>query len=80
MFLGMTWYAQRVYPAPYQWRRVLTAAGVAVALTGAGKLLDVPLAAAIALVAAYPPALLLLRFFQPEERRSLSRLAARSRT
>ncbi len=33
MFLGMTWYAQRVYPAPYQWRRVLTAAGVAVALT-----------------------------------------------
>ena len=22
MFLGMTWYAQRVYPTPYQWRRV----------------------------------------------------------
>src|SRR5918994_6821828 len=72
MFLGMTWYAQRVYPTPYQWRRVLTAAGAAVALTAAGKLLDVPLAAAIALVAAYPLALLLLGFFQPEERRSLS--------
>ena len=80
MFLGMTWYAQRVYPAPYQWRRVLTAAGVAVALTVAGKLLDVPLAAAIVLIAAYPLVLLLLGFFQPEERRSLSRLAVRSRT
>ena len=72
MFLGMTWYAQRVYPSPYQWRRVLTAVGAAVALTAAGKLLDVPLAAAIALVAVYPLALLLLGFFQPEERRSLS--------
>src|SRR5687767_655535 len=80
MFVAMTWYAQRVYRAPYQWRRVLTAAGAAVALTAAGKLLDVPLAAAIALVAAYPLALLLLGFFQAEERRSLSRRAVRSRT
>ncbi len=72
MFLGMTWYAQRVYPTPYQWRRVLTAAGAAVALTAAGKALDVPLAAAIAFVAAYPLALLLLGFFEPRERRSLS--------
>src|ERR671910_2573817 len=37
MFLGMTWHAQRVYPTPYQWRRVLTAAGAAVALTAGGK-------------------------------------------
>ena len=51
---------------------MLTAAGAAVALTAAGKLLDVPLAAALALVAAYPLALLLLGFFLPEERRSLS--------
>ena len=29
MFLGMTWYAQRVFPTPYQWRRVATAAGAA---------------------------------------------------
>jgi O-antigen/teichoic acid export membrane protein len=72
MFLGMTWYAQRVFPTPYQWRRVATAAGAAVALTVAGKLLDVPLAAAIVLVAAYPVALLLLGFFLPEERRTLS--------
>ncbi len=72
MFLGMTWYAQRVFPTPYQWRRVATAAGAAVALTVAGKLLDLPLAAAIALVAAYPLVLFLLGFFLPEERRSLS--------
>jgi O-antigen/teichoic acid export membrane protein len=72
MFLGMTWYAQRVFPTQYQWRRVATAAGAALALTLAGKLLDVPLAVAIVLVAAYPLALLLLGFFQPEERRTLS--------
>src|SRR6266849_4710180 len=27
LFLGMTWYAQRVYPVSYQWRRVVTAIG-----------------------------------------------------
>ena len=26
MFAGMSWWAQRIYPVPYQWRRVLTAA------------------------------------------------------
>jgi O-antigen/teichoic acid export membrane protein len=78
MFLGMTWYAQRVFPTPYQWRRVATAAGAAVALTVAGKLFDVPLAVAILLVASYPIALLLLGFANPAE---LSRLrGARLRT
>ncbi|MDQ3066705.1 MAG: oligosaccharide flippase family protein [Actinomycetota bacterium] len=72
MFLIMAWYAQRVFPTPYQWRRVATAAGAGVALTVAGKLLDVPLAAAIAFVAAYPLALLLLGFLLPAERRALS--------
>ncbi|HUQ23939.1 MAG TPA: lipopolysaccharide biosynthesis protein [Gaiellaceae bacterium] len=80
MFLAMSWYAQRVFPTPYQWRRVVTAAGAAVALTVAGKLLDVPLAAAIALVAAYPLVLLVLGFYLPEERRTLSRRAGQSRT
>ena len=64
MFLGMTWYAQRVFPTPYQWRRVATAAGAAVALTVAGKLLDVPLAVAILLIAAYPVALLAARLLR----------------
>ena len=74
MFLGMSWYAQRVFPTPYQWRRVATAAGAGVALTLVGKLLDVPLAVAIALVAAYPVALFLLGFYQPEERARLRRV------
>jgi O-antigen/teichoic acid export membrane protein len=71
MFLGMCWYAQRVFPTPYQWRRVATAAGGAVALTVIGKLLDVPLAAALALIAAYPLVLLLLGFALPAERARL---------
>jgi O-antigen/teichoic acid export membrane protein len=78
MFLGMTWYAQRVFPTPYQWRRVATAAGAAVALTVAGKVLDVPLAVAIVLVASYPLALLALGFVDPAERSRLR--GARSRT
>ena len=53
-----------------------TAAAAAVALTVAGKLLDVPLALAIVLVAAYPVALLVLGFFQPQERMWLLRRRA----
>ncbi len=77
MFLGMCWYAQRVFPTPYQWRRVSTAAGSAVALTVLGKLLDVPLAVALGLVASYPLVLLLLGFALPSERRRLRRLVPR---
>ena len=80
MFLGMCWYAQRVYPTPYQWRRVATAAGAAVGLTVLGKLLDVPLGVALALVAVYPLALMVLGFSTPAERARLSRRSARSRT
>jgi O-antigen/teichoic acid export membrane protein len=69
LFLGMTWRAQRLYPVPYQWRRIAVAAAVAVALTVAGKLLHVSLAAAVALVAAYPLALIPAGFYLPEERR-----------
>nr|MBA3788581.1 hypothetical protein [Actinomycetota bacterium] len=57
--------------------RVATAAGGAVALTVLGKLLDAPLAAALALVAAYPLALLLLGFTLPAERQRLRRLLPR---
>ncbi len=71
MFVAMTWYAQRVFPVPYQWRRVLTAAGAAVALLLAGKAAG-GLAAALALTLAYPLALLLLGFLLPEERRTLT--------
>jgi len=67
LFLGMAWKAQQVYPVPYQWRRVATAFGAAIALTVFGRLLDPPLAAAIALVAVYPLVLLPLGFYLPEE-------------
>jgi O-antigen/teichoic acid export membrane protein len=75
MFLGMTWYAQRVFPVPYQWRRVLTAVAAAVVLLLAGKALG-GLAVALALTLVYPLALLLLGFFQPQERIRLQRRRA----
>lgn len=71
LFLGMAWKAQTVFPVPYQWRRVATALGVAAALTVVGRALDLPLGAAIVLVAAYPLVLLPFGFFLPEELRRL---------
>jgi O-antigen/teichoic acid export membrane protein len=74
LFLAMAWHAQRTYPVPYQWRRVATALGAAVALTVLGKALDVPLAAAVALAAVYPLVLLPLGFYLPAERGRLRAL------
>jgi O-antigen/teichoic acid export membrane protein len=74
LFAGMTVNAQRVYPVQYQWRRAVTAVGAAVALTLAGKALDVPLAVAITLSLAYPLALLPLRFYRPSELARVRRL------
>ena len=68
LFVFMAAYAQQIFPVPYQWRRVATALAAAVALTVAGKALDVPLAGAIALALAYPLALLPLGFYLPAER------------
>ena len=76
MFLGMTWYAQRVFPVPYQWRRVVTAVAAALALLLAGRGVG-GLGAAIALTLVYPLALLILGFFLPEERRTLLRASRR---
>jgi O-antigen/teichoic acid export membrane protein len=80
MFVGMTWNAQSVYRVPYQWRRVFTAAGAAVALTVLGKLVDAPLGLAIALAAVYPLVLLPLGFYLPGERRRFHRLIVRRAT
>jgi O-antigen/teichoic acid export membrane protein len=77
LFAGMTWYAQRVFPTPYQWRRVFTAVAAAVALLLAGKAVG-GLAVALALSVLYPLALLALGFYLPEERLRLR--AIRSRT
>jgi O-antigen/teichoic acid export membrane protein len=74
MFVGMAVNAQLVYRVPYQWRRVATAAGTAVALCVLGKATDVGLALAIALTLVYPLALVPAGFYLPEERRRLRRL------
>jgi hypothetical protein len=79
MFLGMSWHAQRIYPVPYQWRRVTTLVVSAVGLVAAGKLLDVPLALAIVLAAVYPLVLLPLGFYLPAERARLRNAGLRLR-
>ena len=74
LFLGMVLNSQRVYPVGYQWRRVATLATVAVAMTVAGSVPHVPLAAAIVIALAYPLVLLPLGFYLPAERRRLRTL------
>ena len=37
MAVGMAWWSQRIYPVPYQWRRVGTAALAAVGLAALGR-------------------------------------------
>jgi O-antigen/teichoic acid export membrane protein len=71
MFAGMAWWAQRIYPVPYQWRRIFTAALVGAALVVAGKLVGGGLAVAFLLALAYPLALLPLGFYLPAERRAI---------
>jgi O-antigen/teichoic acid export membrane protein len=73
LFVMMAWRAQRVFPVPYQWRRVATLAAAAVGLTALGKLIGAPLALALGLTAAYPLVLALLGFYLPAERRRLRR-------
>jgi Na+-driven multidrug efflux pump len=79
MFVLMTWNAQRLYPVPYQWRRVVTLVGVAVALTLVGKLTHASLPIAVALAVSYPFLLLPLGFYLPAERARLRRLVPLAR-
>jgi O-antigen/teichoic acid export membrane protein len=71
LFLGIAWKAQQLFPVPYQWRRVATAFGTAIALCVIGRSFDMPLGGAIVLVAVYPFVLWPLGFFLPEELRRL---------
>ena len=71
MFVGMSWWAQRLYPVPYQWRRVLTAALAGVALSVAGKLAGGGILVALGLVLAYPLLLAPLGFYLPMERKAI---------
>jgi O-antigen/teichoic acid export membrane protein len=74
LFVGMTLYAQHVYPVAYQWRRVGTAVIAAVGLTVGARAAGLSLAPSLALVVAYPLVLLLLGFYLPAERARLKRL------
>src|SRR3954451_19618426 len=74
LFVGMTLYAQRVYPVSYQWRRVVSAVGVAVALNVAARAAGLSFVPSVLLVAAYPLGLALLGFYLPAERVRLRRL------
>jgi len=74
LFVGMTLYAQHVYPVAYQWRRVVTVVGAAVGLTVAARAGHLGLAPSFLLVLAYPVALAALGFYLPVERARLRRL------
>ncbi|HET6624698.1 MAG TPA: oligosaccharide flippase family protein [Gaiellaceae bacterium] len=71
MFAGMTWWAQRIYPVPYQWRRVATAVAAGLALVAIGKLAGGGLPVATALSLAYPLLLLVAGFYLPAERKAI---------
>jgi O-antigen/teichoic acid export membrane protein len=74
LFVGMWLNSRRVYPVPYQWRRVITLSAVAAGLAVLGGVVgSLPLA--IALIVAYPLALFPLGFYQPAELARLRRLA-----
>ena len=77
MFAGMAWWSNRIYPVPYQWRRVLTAAAAGIALAVTGKLVGGGLPVAALLALAYPVVLLPLGFYLPVERKRLRALIAR---
>ena len=74
LFIGMTIYAQHVYPVRYQWRRVLTVVAAGVGLTVAARVAHLSLAPSFVLVLAYPLALAVLGFYLPAERKRLRRL------
>ena len=71
MFVGMSWWSQRIYYVPYQWRRVLTAGLAGAALAVAGKLVGGGLPVALALSLVYPLVLLPLGFYLPAERKAI---------
>jgi O-antigen/teichoic acid export membrane protein len=76
MFVAMAAYSQRLYPVPYQWRRVCTVLFTAAALTVLGRLVD-RLEVSIVLIFAYPLVLFVLGFYLPFERARLARVLVR---
>jgi O-antigen/teichoic acid export membrane protein len=78
LFAGMTLYAQSVFRVPYQWRRVVTAVGVAIALNVVARAGGLGLAPSAILTALYPAALALAGFYLPAERQRIWRRLAPS--
>jgi len=72
MFVGMAWWAQRIYPVPYQWRRVSLAAAAGIAVVTVGKVAGGGLPVALPLALLYPLVLLPLGFYLPAERKAIS--------
>lgn len=77
MFVGMSWHAQRLFPVPYQWRRVTTLLVVGVGIVLLGRWLSVSAPLAIALAAAFPLLLLCADFYLPTERAQVAAFARR---
>ena len=73
LFAGMAINSHKVYPVPYQWRRLLTLSSVAVALAAfAYELRSLPVAIVLTLI--YPLLLAPFRFYLPAERQRLRKL------
>jgi O-antigen/teichoic acid export membrane protein len=75
---------RRLFPVPYEWRRLALAIGLAAALIAIGELAVSQegigaLAITLALCATYPAGLYALRFLSPEERERLPILLGRVR-
>jgi uncharacterized membrane protein YfcA len=77
MFGLMAIHAQRVYPVPYQWRRVAIVGASAITIAALGRSLHLPLAPSLVLALVYPLILLPLGFYLPAERRRLRAVGRR---
>ena len=77
MFVGMSWHAQRLFPVPYQWRRIVTVLGVGAGLVLAGKALSVSAPLGFAIAAAYPVVLFFFAFYLASERAQIAKFARR---
>jgi hypothetical protein len=77
MFIAMSWHAQRLFPVPYQWRRIVTVLGAGAGLVLAGKAIGVSLYLALVLAAAYPILLFFFAFYSTSERRQIAKLVRR---
>jgi O-antigen/teichoic acid export membrane protein len=77
MFLAMSWRAHRLFPVPYQWRRVVTLLGVGAALVAVGKEFHVSTLLGLVMALGYPLALFVFGFYSAPERARMIALVRR---